>query len=289
MLEVIHGHDGEIPGFIHDVRRPILFPIDALEWRFHGAFELPSPMFNFFKRKAEVLNHWIAFVDGFQTSPSEFYDALAKELTTRQVPQMELSRIEFPEGGLLSEKRLYLRLLREGLVFDVCAAPFGSGFFFSCRTAEIPVALQWWHLLVFLLGGWFLTGGLFVLFLRWTGSFWLAVFALLLLYGLLLYTLRNAVALGLQNLDATLIKLPVIGPLYEVFLRRETYHRADSRLCYLEVVPNVVKTLVDEVTAAKGVKRVRQYELAPVLGELYRPVTSSTRPPVAPPAGPPLP
>ena len=88
-------------------------------------------MFNFFKKKADVLNHWIAFADGFQTSPSEFYDTLAKDLAARQVPQMELSRIELPEGGLLSEKRIYLRMVRERLVFDVCAAPFGSGFFFS--------------------------------------------------------------------------------------------------------------------------------------------------------------
>ncbi len=246
-------------------------------------------MFNFFKKKADVQGHWIAFADGFQTSPSEFYDALTKELSARQVPQMELSRIELPEGGLLSEKRIYLRMVRERLVFDVCAAPFGSGFFFSCRTAEIPITLQWWHLLLFVFVGQWVVGAVVFLLLKLTGSFWLSLLAAGILVGVVIYCLRNAVAMGLQNLDTTLIKLPVIGPLYEVFFRKETYHRIDSRLCYLEVVPTLVKKLAEDTTAAKGVKLVRQYELAPVLGELYRPSPLSPVLPVVPPAAPPLP
>jgi hypothetical protein len=246
-------------------------------------------MFNFFKKKADVLNHWIAFADGFQTSPSEFYDTLAKDLAARQVPQMELSRIELPEGGLLSEKRIYLRMVRERLVFDVCAAPFGSGFFFSCRTAEIPIALQWWHLLLFVFVVQWIAGALLFVVFRLTGSVMLSLLAIGVCFGVGIYCLRNAVAMGLQNLDASLIKLPVIGPLYERLFRKETYHRIDSRLCYLEVVPTLVKKLAEDTTAAKGVKLVRQYELAPVLGELYRPSPLSPVLPVAPSAAPPLP
>lgn len=37
-------------------------------------------MFGFETKKAEVLDHWITFVDGFQTSALEFYDAIEKEL-----------------------------------------------------------------------------------------------------------------------------------------------------------------------------------------------------------------
>ncbi len=239
-------------------------------------------MFSFFKRKSDVLNHWIAFADGFQTSPSEFYAALEKELADRRIPRMEMSRIEFSEGGLLSEKRVYLRMLRERLVFDVCAAPFGSGFFFSCRTAEIPIALMWWHLLLFLVGGWILTGGLLALLFKFTDSFWLSLLALSLLYGVAIHSLRNAVAMGLQDLDTTLIATPVVGPLYEVLFRKETYHRIDSRLCYLEVVPTLVKKLAEDTTAAKGVKLVRQYEAAPILGELYKPALPSGPAPSAP-------
>lgn len=233
-------------------------------------------MFNFFKRKSEVLNHWIAFADGFQTSPAEFYTALEKELAERKIPSMEMSRIEFPEGGLLSEKRVYLRLLRERLVFDVCAAPFGSGFFFSCRTAEIPIAVKWWHwLLLYTVGNW-VVAVVFILVHKATGSLSFAFTMLVIFCAFVISTLRNAVAMGLQDLDATLIKLPVIGPLYEKLFRKETYHRIDSRLCYLEVVPTLVKQLAGDTTAAQGVKLVRQYEAAPILGELYRPVIPRT-------------
>ncbi|MEQ2006791.1 MAG: hypothetical protein ABMA26_08330 [Limisphaerales bacterium] len=224
-------------------------------------------MFNFFQKKAEVLEHWISFAEGFQFSPAEFYTAVEKELETRQVPGLEKSRIEFAEGGLLSDKRVYLRMLRERLVFDVCAAPFGTRFFFSCRMAEIPAVIQLWQLAAVLIG--------------------LGVFAALLwkifgvIYGTILlvlavpcgvYLLRNAVAMGLQDLDAALIKSPVLGAIYERWFRKETYYRVDTRLMYLDTVSNVVKKLAEEVTGSKGVKLVRQYEHAPILGELYKPV-----------------
>ena len=105
-------------------------------------------MFESFKtKKADVLEHWIAFVEGFQLPPSEFYESVERELKNRQIPGMEMSRVEFAEGGILSDKRVYLRMVRERLVFDVCAAPFGTSFFFSCRFAEIPAVVQLWQLL----------------------------------------------------------------------------------------------------------------------------------------------
>ena len=239
-------------------------------------------MFNFFKRKADVLNHWIAFADGFQTSPSEFYAMLEKELADRKVPSMEMKRMELPEGGLLSEKRIYLRMLRERLVFDVCAAPFGSGFFFSCRSSEIPVLLNLLELgLVFVVGSVLTMGFLYFL------GFFTGIFVLLVLLAATIYVLRNAVAMGLQDLDKTLQQSPFVGTVYEVWFRKETYHRIDSRLCYQEVVSTLVKKLAEDVTAAKGIKLVRQFQLAPVLGELYQPSPPSTPNPGphAPPAG----
>lgn len=95
---------------------------------------------------------------------------------------------------------------------------------------------------------------------------------MLLSLGVGVYTLRNAVAMGFQDLDAALIKSPVLGPIYECWFRKETYYRIDTRLMYLDTVSNVVKELAEEVTCAKGVKLVRQYEQAPILNELYKPV-----------------
>jgi hypothetical protein len=248
-------------------------------------------MFGFLKsRKAEVLQHWIAFVEGFQLSPSEFYDRVERELKVRQVPGMEMARIEFSEGWVLSDKRVYLRMVRERLVFDVCAAPFGRSFFFSCRFAEIPAEVHLWQLAILLvsmpvLGLW--VWFTLVMATRILGLLGLvmAVCTWIALPPLALYVMRNAVAMGLKDLDATLIKSPVVGSMYEKWIRRETYYRHDTRLMYLDIVESVVRNLADEAVTAKGVQLVRQYEQAPILGELYKPVTSR-RDPVTPPPQP---
>ena len=82
--------------------------------------------------------------------------------------------------------------------------------------------------------------------------------------------MRNAVQLGLKDLDASLLKTPIIGPIYEIFFRKETYYREDTRLMYLSTVDYITKALVDEVTAAKGIKLVKRYERKSILGDLYR-------------------
>jgi hypothetical protein len=224
-------------------------------------------------RKADVLQHWIAFVEGFELSSTAFYESVEKELKAREVPGLEMSRVEFAEGGVLSGKREYLRMVRERLVFDVCAAPFGKSYFFSCRFAEIPAVISIWQLL-FLFGSLFL---ITVMIWRLAG-FVLGSFSLLVVSTALIYTLRNAVAMGLRDLDATLIKSPVLGPIYERFLRKETYYRHDTRLMYLEIVSSVVKQLAEEATATKGLKLVKQYEQSPILGELYKPVRLQPKP-----------
>jgi len=50
----------------------------------------------------------------------------------------------------------------------------------------------------------------------------------------------------------------------------ETYHKEDTRLIYMTVVEAVVKKLVEQETAAKGIKLLDEYEHAPILGDLYK-------------------
>src|SRR5258706_14918319 len=103
----------------------------------------------FWKKAAkddELIDYTYYFFDNFQTSVAEYYDSIEKELKARKVPDLDTQRITWSEGSLLSANRVYLRMARERLVFDICAAPFGTSFFFSCRFAEIrrpvnPVAL----------------------------------------------------------------------------------------------------------------------------------------------------
>lgn len=218
----------------------------------------------FFSPKEKVHNHWYAPVDSFQFAASDFYRRIEQELEARKVPGLEISRIEFNEGGMLSAKREYLRLKRERLVFDICAAPFGTGYFFSFRFVELPLGVKPIEMLV-------LVGALaFLLYVAANlfGLIW-GFIAFLVLIAISVFVMQNAVAMGFHDVDAALLRTPVIGPLYEILFRKETYYREDTRLMYLSTVDSITKTLVDDVTAAKGVKKVKRYERQPVLGNLY--------------------
>jgi len=226
-------------------------------------------MFGSYKKEnGEVMDHWYTLVPGFNTSTKEFYEAVEGELKERQVPGLDIFHVDFTEGGLLASKREYLRMNRERLIFDICAAPFGTGFFFSCRFAEIPAVIRLWQLLVVLVAALMTVALVF----RYLG---LILGAVVLLAGFvfLIYILRNAVAMGLKDLDATLIRSPVLGPIYENWFRRETYYRQDTRLMYRDTVNDVVKAKVEEVTGAKGIRLITFNEYSPILGELYKSTT----------------
>jgi len=223
-------------------------------------FGLSSP------ERAEVLSHWYTPVPNFNASADEFYGAIEAELREQKVPGLEIIRVEFSEGSVLSDKRTYLRMTRERLVFDVCAAPFGSNYFYSCRFAEFPVNVSFLALAI-LLGG-----GLFIFYeavqlLGFINTCLLGT--AILAFGI--YALRNLVSLGLADVDAALLKLPLFGPVYQRFFRKETYYREDTRLMYLTIVEGVVKLLVEQETGAKGIKLLTQWEYGPILGELYKP------------------
>ena len=229
-------------------------------------------------QKAEVLNHWYSLVPGFTNSSHSFYASIEAELKDREVPGLETSRVEFSEGGLLSAKREYLRMTRERLVFDICAAPFGTSYFFSCRFAELPSKVNPGAIAVLLFG--FLA--LLVFSFAFLG-FWLSLLLWPTVLACTAYTLRNAVSLGLTDLDAWLIKQPLFGPLYEHFFRKETYYRLDTRLMYMDTVNEVVKAKVEEVTGAKGIRLIRFNEHDPILGELYKPRMVETKEPASEP------
>ena len=162
--------------------------------------------------KIDVILHWHHLVENFSTSPQEFYSLLEKAIAQRQIPNLEISRVEWKEGGLLSANREYLRLSRERLIGYICAAPFGTGFFFSSRLGEISSRLNPWQWL----GLFIVFAILFKAFVAMLGFFW----GLVLLVGviaLLVWFVRNAADKGLMNFDAVMLKIPLIGPVYYYF------------------------------------------------------------------------
>jgi len=232
-------------------------------------------IFGFENKKGDILDHWIAFLDNFSFSPQEFYAAIECELESRKIPGLKISKEEFFEGGALSDRRIYLQLFRERLALYTCAAPFGVGYFFSCRTVYVPALVRLWHIVAALL--FFAALGLALLKplgLLYTG---IALVALVFALG---GVLRNAAASAVSDLDALLLRIPVVSTIYENWFRVDTYWRVDTRLIYLQRIPALIKEMAEEITASKGVKLVKQYEHAPILGELYKPVALSekTRP-----------
>src|SRR5271154_3158999 len=81
-------------------------------------------IFGFKNKKGEVLDSWLYSCDGFSIAPEEFYTAVETQLAAYKIPGMEIAREKFAEGGLLSDQRIYLHLMRERIAIDTCAAPF---------------------------------------------------------------------------------------------------------------------------------------------------------------------
>ena len=216
-------------------------------------------MFGFFKPKQPIVHKWwyVVLLD-FEASTEEFYSAIEQDLAARELQGLELSRVEYAEGGLLSAQRAYLRMKRERLLFDVCSAPFGTSWLFSCRFSEFPITIRPWEVvaLVLALGAfWFSYVELFGFL---TGN---VIFAATIV-GMIL-AMVCAVPFGFHDMDAALMQMPVVGPFYEVFFRRDTYYRQDTRAAYTTIVNSIVRERVKEVAKARGVDEVQFFEQPP--------------------------
>lgn len=213
------------------------------------------------RRAQEVLHYAHTFKENFRMPAQDFYSAVLKAIELRQIPNLQVQYHEFFEGGIQTFKRQYLRLVRDRLVFDICAAPFGTGFFFSCRLGVLPTRVSFVGILL-ILGGltaaWGYVTKVLGIYLG-SGSF-------LIVLLVLCWLLKNVDKFGLNELDMLLARIPLFGPIYERFFQTETYYREDTRKMYLETVPPIVQELVRKFTAAEGtVRPARSDEADPEL------------------------
>ncbi len=81
-------------------------------------------------------SHWDHHFDAFQFSAQEFYNNIEQEIQKRKMPNVSFTRSLSPEKGIFSTRREYLTVTRGEYVFDICAAPFGTGFFVSWWLGE---------------------------------------------------------------------------------------------------------------------------------------------------------
>ncbi len=158
----------------------------------------------------------------------------------------------------LSGKRIYLRVSREGLNFDICAAPFGTGYFFSWWLARIPRVLldfafifgcfcAWWLIALVLLSG------------NREGHGCGVIFAPFVLLALIL-ALGFFVRYGESGLETTVLSMPITGFCYGFIFRPQTYFNEDTATMFRESVHAAVTEAIDQVTTSQGMRALSEEE-----------------------------
>ncbi len=71
--------------------------------------------------------------------------------------------------------------------------------------------------------------------------------------------------LGNQEADDFIMSLPLIGSLYLKFFRPITYYRIDTSEMFQQAVRAAVMEVIDQITAAKGVRALTEMERKPVM------------------------
>ena len=210
-------------------------------------------------RKPQVEGHWHSLIEGFSTSSLDFYELVKSGIARREIPDLKLSSVEWKESGVGSGKRVYLRVSREHLNFDICAAPFGTGYFFSWWLARIPRVLLDFG---FLLAALFVGGGLVKIFSKGGqdggGPGCAAAFLGLFLFFGMLFGLGALVRHGDEGLEPTVLSMPITGFLYQLVFRPTTYFNEDTALMFRESVHNAVLEAIDQVTSAQGVRDISE-------------------------------
>lgn len=188
------------------------------------------------KKVSSILSHWHKLFEGFQESPQRIYDLLEEAIDKRKIPDIKVSRIVYPEGGALSAKREYLRVRRKEHIFDICVAPFGTGFFIS-----------WW------LG-------------KGKRLSWLLISLLVILLLPVLLPLIPLLIL------APFLLIPILLPIAIVvwFFRRETYYRLDTALMFQDSIHSAVLEVIGQATEGKGLKALSELEKKPIMSDLFK-------------------
>jgi hypothetical protein len=209
-------------------------------------------------RKPVVIDHQATYLENFAISPDALYKAIETEIAERKLPDIEVSRILFREAGLLSADREYLRVRRERFAYLVCAAPWGTSFFFSTRFTEIPCTLRWWEVIVTLV----VIAGLFVGYWQLLGLAWgIAIFLLNVIAVVVIC--RDAVAMGWKRIDDLMLRLPVFGVLYEAYIRPGTLYRDDTGGLFKNLVQTIVHRQIAAFTAPSGVELLEFKDIKP--------------------------
>lgn len=223
------------------------------------------------ERKARLLDYKTRLIENFNYSPREFYLLLAKAIERREVPGLEAELTLLIESVRGSSRRLYLSVARERFVYYVCAAPFGSGFFFSWRLVDERRPAKWYHLLAML--GFLFSLSIFISYfgystiVRFLNALgfdgegisqvapnvpWIVfVFLFTAMWSLM----RCAALPRFEWLAIMFEKSAVIGRVFERFFRPDTYYREDSKQMYQKAFDASVQEAIESITTPQGVRQ----------------------------------
>ncbi len=222
----------------------------------------------------DSLGHWSTLVEGLQASPRECYAAIEAAIKRREVPETVASHITYKEASFLSADRIYLRVTRKMLAFDICAAPFGNGFFFSWWLSRAQPSNALGCLALFLMlgvGGWLLR--LAVTALE-TTEYPLSLFQIIAAgIGLVLFTLWIAAVAVRESLlfsEDAVLAMPLVGSLYERLFRPATFYKLDTIDMYQKAVHAAVLEVVHGLTKEQGLRALAPEECAPKLRDILK-------------------
>lgn len=193
-------------------------------------------------QSVEVISHWHHSVDGLSTLTLEYYTAVEKALREKDVVGLQIERVTANESGILSAKREYLRVRYGRLMFDICGAPFGKDFFFS-----------WWLVkrtpgFAALWGCAALVGvPLLVLGFIGTMGFVKGILFALIVIVVGAAVLRQAFSDGWDAIEDAILVMPIIGFVYQKFVKPVTYYSEDTRLMFEDTVHRVVLQVVSGI------------------------------------------
>jgi hypothetical protein len=212
--------------------------------------------------QVQVISHWYKSLEHFQTSSLDLYSAIEAAVKSREVPDIENSRVTWKEGGLLSDERIYLRIRRRRLNFDICVAPFGNGFFVS-----------WWLVEQ-------TPSGTLATFITVTGfflSFFFLVYELGLFSGFVLWVCGLLVAFALIATEAQneadwvqpILEIPLFGTLMKRLFQPLTYYRIDTTLMFQQAIHASVLEVLDQLLNSKGLRPLPEADRKPIMREFF--------------------
>jgi hypothetical protein len=214
-------------------------------------------------RRGEIISHWHLLADDMRASALNYYSAIEEELKRREVPSVRTERVDWREGGITTAKREYLRVTRERLTFDLCAAPFGAGFFFSwwlaVQRSPYAAVLGYAGLVVLL--------GLAVAMIGNMGMM-AGGFLFLVALAVVLTVVSQLAGDGNTLPEDAVQSMPAIGALYDKVFRPETYYSLDTTIMFQESVRRAVNTVISGERSAQGLRALSPDEERPQVRSL---------------------